>query len=122
MECYRPLHVHNQAGAASVRIGVKELMCIGALPPFDHPHVFIDLGEADEARCPYCATLFLFDARLGKTCDPSACAYTPELEAIYEAAEPFRETGMTQHAVVDPPRPVAQPAERSAPSPGCAAR
>ncbi len=27
-------------------------MCIGALPPFDHPHVFIDMGAASEAICP----------------------------------------------------------------------
>lgn len=87
-----PLHVHNQPGAPSVRIGVKEFMCIGALPPFDHPHIFIDMGEANEARCSYCSTLFLYDARLGRTCDPAACAYTPELESIYEAEGPESET------------------------------
>ncbi len=80
MENSGPLHVHNQPGVASVRIGVKEFMCIGALPPFDHPHIFIDMGEANEARCSYCSTLFLFDARLERNCDRRACAYTPELE------------------------------------------
>ena len=80
MENRGPLHVHNEPGVASVRIGVKEFMCIGALPPFDHPHVYLEMGENNEAHCPYCATLFVFDARLGRSCDPPACAYTAELE------------------------------------------
>jgi uncharacterized Zn-finger protein len=104
-----PLHVHNQPGVASVRIGVKEFMCIGALPPFDHPHIFIDMGEASEARCSYCSTLFLFDAQLGRNCDPRACAYTPELESIYEAAAPEGET--THHSLArDTATKAAEPA------------
>ena len=39
-------HFHNQPGVRSVRVGAKEFMCIGALPPFDHPHIFIDMGDA----------------------------------------------------------------------------
>jgi len=27
-------------------------MCIGALPPQDHPHVFCDMGEDVEYVCP----------------------------------------------------------------------
>jgi len=45
-------------------IGVKEFMCIGESPPQDHPHVYINMGEADTILCPYCATRFRFDPRL----------------------------------------------------------
>ena len=55
-------HFHNQPGVAKIKVGSKEFMCIGALPPFDHPHVFIDMGAADEAVCPYCSTHYVFDA------------------------------------------------------------
>ena len=36
-------------------------MCVGEKPPFDHPHVFLDMGDATEIICPYCSTLFRFD-------------------------------------------------------------
>ncbi len=39
-------------------------MCIGALPPLDHPHVFLDMGYDDEIVCPYCSTLFQYDPSL----------------------------------------------------------
>ena len=119
MENSGPLHVHNEPGVASVRIGVKEFMCIGALPPFDHPHVYIEMGENDEAHCPYCATLFVFDARLGRSCDPPACAYTAELESIYETEEPLREALTAQKgADAETPPTVAQPARKGAPASG----
>ena len=38
-------HFHNDVGVAVIEIGAKEFMCIGALPPFDHPHVFCDMGD-----------------------------------------------------------------------------
>jgi len=119
MENRGPLHVHNQPGVASVRIGVKEFMCIGALPPFDHPHVYLEMGENDEAHCPYCATLFVFDARLGRSCDPLACAYTAELESIYEAGEPLHAAlPAQQSAVAGAPSAVAQPTREGAPASG----
>jgi len=39
-------------------------MCVGANPPFDHPHVFLDLGNDSEIICPYCSTLYRFAADL----------------------------------------------------------
>ncbi|MGH6855820.1 MAG: zinc-finger domain-containing protein, partial [Aestuariivirga sp.] len=36
-----------------------------ARPPCDHPHVFLDMGEANEIVCPYCSTLYKFNASLG---------------------------------------------------------
>jgi len=53
-------HFQNSTGVTAIAIGVKEFMCVGANPPFDHPHVFLDLGDADEKVCPYCSTLYRF--------------------------------------------------------------
>ncbi len=39
-------------------------MCIGAKPPFDHPHVFLDMGSASEIICPYCSTLYKYNGKL----------------------------------------------------------
>ena len=70
-------HFHNTAGVASVRIGAHEFMCMGALPPFDHPHIFLDLGSDTEVVCPYCSTLYKYDAGLKPgTADPADCALT----------------------------------------------
>ncbi|MDE2385976.1 MAG: zinc-finger domain-containing protein [Alphaproteobacteria bacterium] len=57
-------HFQNSMGLASIEVGAKEFMCIGALPPFDHPHVFIDMGAASETICPYCSTLYKFNKAL----------------------------------------------------------
>src|SRR5262245_10954361 len=54
----------NDRGVPEIRIGVKEFMCIGESPPQDHPHIYINMGEADTILCPYCATRFRFDPRL----------------------------------------------------------
>jgi uncharacterized Zn-finger protein len=53
----------NDRGVPEICIGVKEFMCIGESPPQDHPHVYINMGEADTILCPYCATRFRFDPR-----------------------------------------------------------
>src|SRR3954470_2927545 len=46
------------------RSGESGFKCIGVSPPQDHPHVYINMGEADTILCPYCATRFRFDPRL----------------------------------------------------------
>jgi uncharacterized Zn-finger protein len=45
-------------GVQVIEIGAKKFMCMGALPPQDHPHVFCDMGEELEYVCPYCSTLY----------------------------------------------------------------
>ena len=45
-------HFHNDPGVATIKVGVKEFMCTGATPPFDHPHIFIDMGGDNEGLCP----------------------------------------------------------------------
>ena len=70
-------HFQNNQGHAAIEIGVKEFMCVGANPPFDHPHVFLDLGADSEKVCPYCSTLYRYNAQLRPTETlPPSCAYT----------------------------------------------
>src|SRR5437588_282336 len=57
-------HFHNDAGVSVIEIGSQEFMCVGANPPFDHPHVFLDLGNDNEIICPYCSTLYRYAAEL----------------------------------------------------------
>jgi uncharacterized Zn-finger protein len=51
-------HFHNDIGARTIEIGATRFMCCGASAPFDHPHVFLDMGDDGEIVCPYCSTLF----------------------------------------------------------------
>lgn len=68
-------HFHNDPGVASIAIGAKRFMCIGARPPFDHPHVFLDMGDDTEIVCPYCSTLYKHDPSLhGFAARPPECA------------------------------------------------
>lgn len=72
-------HFANDKGAEKIFVGVKELQCMGARPPFDHPHVFLDMGVDNQVLCPYCSTLYLYDARLAATeCDPADCLVVVE--------------------------------------------
>lgn len=57
-------HFSNDVGASKIEIGVKEFKCIGAKAPFDHPHVYIDMGQDDEIICPYCSTHYKFNPSL----------------------------------------------------------
>ena len=69
-------HFQNDSGHPAVSIGVKEFMCVGANPPFDHPHVFLDMGDEDEKVCPYCSTLYRYDASLSaQESKPEGCVY-----------------------------------------------
>jgi len=68
-------HFHNDIGVAVIEIGAKEFMCVGAKPPFDHPHVFCDMGDDREYICPYCSTLYRYDPTLAPgAARPPECA------------------------------------------------
>ena len=68
-------HFRNDAGVQVIEIGAHEFMCIGASAPYDHPHVFLDMGEANEIICPYCSTLYRHDPKLGAhQARPADCA------------------------------------------------
>ena len=74
MESYPKFH--NEVGVPIVRIGCREFKCIGDKPPQDHPHIYLNMGDASEIVCPYCSTLFRFDSSLGAhEADPADCAY-----------------------------------------------
>ena len=65
----------------AIGVAAKEFMCIGAKPPQDHPHVFLDMGGDDEIVCPYCSTLYRFRANLkGTMSDPPDCQWLPDPE------------------------------------------
>jgi uncharacterized Zn-finger protein len=69
-------HFQNDAGHAAIDIGVKEFMCVGANPPFDHPHVFLDMGADSDKVCPYCSTLYRYDPALkASETRPENCTY-----------------------------------------------
>ena len=68
-------HFHNDPGVPVIEIGAKEFMCVGATPPYDHPHVFLDMGEDNEIICPYCSTLYRFEPKLDShAANPPQCA------------------------------------------------
>jgi uncharacterized Zn-finger protein len=74
MESYPTFY--NEVGVPIVRIGCREFKCIGDIPPQDHPHIYLKMGDASEIVCPYCSTLFRFDPSLGAhEADPADCAY-----------------------------------------------
>ncbi len=72
-------HFHNDSGFVRVETGSKEFMCIGALPPFDHPHIYLDMGGDNEIVCPYCSTLFSYQPSLKSgTSNPENCVWIKE--------------------------------------------
>jgi uncharacterized Zn-finger protein len=69
-------HFQNDGGYAAIEIGVKEFMCVGASAPYDHPHIYIDMGDDTEKVCSYCSTLYRFNGSLhGSGTLPAGCAY-----------------------------------------------
>ena len=74
-------HLANDAGAEKIFVGSLEIKCMGARPPFDHPHVFLDLGADRQTLCPYCSTLYVYDSRLGAgESDPPGSLVAPSEE------------------------------------------
>jgi uncharacterized Zn-finger protein len=69
----------NDRGVPEICIGVKEFNCIGVSPPHDHPHIYINMREADTIPCPYCGTRFRFDPRLTPLdADPPDSVFTDQ--------------------------------------------
>jgi len=67
-------YFRNDSGVEKIFIGVREFKCMGASPPYDHPHVFLDMGQDSQALCPYCSTLFVYDPRLhADETEPKGC-------------------------------------------------
>jgi uncharacterized Zn-finger protein len=70
-------HYHNSMGVPRIETGAKEFMCIGATPPHDHPHVFLDMGAGKDIVCPYCSTHYTHDPEL-------AAAAARPAEAVWQ--------------------------------------
>ncbi|HRD74757.1 MAG TPA: zinc-finger domain-containing protein [Hyphomicrobiaceae bacterium] len=71
-------HFRNDSGVEKIFVGVKEFKCMGASSPYDHPHVFLDMGQDSQALCPYCSTLYLHDSRLhADETEPKGCLADP---------------------------------------------
>lgn len=69
-------YFQNDAGVEKIRIGVAKLKCMGASPPYDHPHVFLDMGGESQIICPYCSTVYELDTSLGAVeSTPPECIY-----------------------------------------------
>ena len=69
----------NDLGVREIKIGSQQFACIGASPPEDHPHVYLEMGESDQIGCPYCATVFRYDSALAPSAaDPPECAFVDE--------------------------------------------
>ncbi len=69
-------HLVNDKGVDRVAIGVREFQCMGASPPYDHPHVFLDMGSETQIVCPSCSTLYVYRAGLhADESDPAGCVY-----------------------------------------------
>lgn len=67
---------HNEPGVPVIYVGAREFECIGAAPPFDHPHIYMDMGSDDELVCTYCSTLFRYRPGLRQDeADPAECLY-----------------------------------------------
>lgn len=67
-------HLANDSGVEKIFVGVKELKCMGARAPYDHPHVYLDMGGDSQILCPYCSTLYVHDPRLpADETDPPEC-------------------------------------------------
>ena len=72
----------SDQGVEKVSIGVKEFQCMGARPPHDHPHVYLDMGADNQILCPYCSTLYVYDPRLAADAtEPADCLVIPETAA-----------------------------------------
>lgn len=75
-------HFQNDAGVPVIEVGSHEFMCIGARPPFDHPHIFIDMGGENEAVCSYCSTLYRYNPALkAGACIPATCVWETDVAA-----------------------------------------
>ena len=72
-------HFQNDAGVTAIEIGVKEFMCCGASSPYDHPHVFLDMGNDNEIVCPYCSTVYKYNSMLtASETNPAGCLFSEE--------------------------------------------
>lgn len=66
----------NELGVNSIDVGVAAFHCMGAMPPHDHPHIYLNMVEQTDLLCPYCATQFRLNPglRWNETIPAACCA------------------------------------------------
>ena len=66
----------NELGVNRIDVGVAAFHCMGAMPPHDHPHIYLNMGEQTDLLCPYCATQFRLNPglRWNETIPAACCA------------------------------------------------
>ena len=70
----------NDIGVPVIKIGSKSFVCIGCMPPNDHPHIYLTMGKLDHKHCLYCNTKFEYDPTLSpQYTQPPEC-YVGETE------------------------------------------
>jgi|TARA_B110000881_G_C18048117_1_gene258239 uncharacterized Zn-finger protein len=52
--------ITNDKGKKTIVVEYKKFKCLGAKPPHDHPHTFLDIGRKEDITCPYCGTLYKY--------------------------------------------------------------
>jgi uncharacterized Zn-finger protein len=83
----------NDLGAPILVIGTKKFKCIGASPPFDHPHIYLDMGNDGEIVCPYCSTLFRYNASVGDL--DASPIFEPQVQNIQQPPPTSVSEGLT---------------------------
>jgi uncharacterized Zn-finger protein len=54
-------HFHNDVRRRVSRSARRSSCASARTPPFDHPHVFCDMGDDNEFICSYCSTLYRYN-------------------------------------------------------------
>jgi len=76
----------NDTGVDRIKVGVHEFNCMGARPPYDHPHIYLDMGADSEILCPYCSTLYEYVPSLSAIeSDPPGCLVA--IHGLVDAAD-----------------------------------
>ena len=72
----------NELGVNSIEIGVASFHCMGVMPPHDHPHVYLNMGEQTDLLCPYCSTQYVLNRALRwDQTNPALCCAVGHSEA-----------------------------------------
>lgn len=71
-------YFRNDAGVDTIQVGTSRFMCTGASAPFDHPHIYLDMGDDNTIVCPYCSTRYTRNAAFSTSeVRPPESAYSP---------------------------------------------
>ncbi len=76
----------NDDGVDRIKVGVRELNCMGARAPYNHPQVYLDMGADTEILCPYCSTVYVYTPGLSPAeSEPPGCVVA--LQGLLDEAE-----------------------------------